>query len=96
MVILEIKKFDGITYSCFDKKNNKIYHMIFEFYFMNAPIVGDKISLSENLLDEKYEGYCQPYAFKPAKNSEYSEKEKVDFAMLENKNGRTLLRRIYG
>ncbi len=96
MVVLEIKSYDGLTYCCYDRKNKKNYDLIFEFYFMDAPVVGDKISLSENLLDEKYEGYCQPYAFKPVKNGEYNEKEKVDFAMLETKKGRTLLRRIYG
>lgn len=96
MIVLEIKNYDGLTYSCYDKKNNKNYDLILEFYSMNNPVVGDKISLSKNLLDVNYEGYCQPYAFRPVKNSEYNEKEKVDFAMLENKDGRILLRRIYG
>ena len=71
----------------------------FEFLGVNKPIVGDKILINEDLLDEKSSTYTQPYTFKridnvdPHKVKDLNNKDYIVISLNENIY---VLKRIYG
>lgn len=78
------------------KSEGEIYRLILEFYNMKNPSLGDEILISKKLLDEKWKGYTQPYAFE--KISEYRDTKELneEFLVLENCDQKILAKRIYG
>lgn len=92
---LEIIKVENSVFTLKDVIE-ETYNLLIEFYGINKPVVGDKITLDERLLDDEYEGYCQPYAFKLVDRNAFDEEVQQDFIGLENKEGYFILRRIYG
>ena len=92
---LEIIKVENSVFT-FKDIIDETYDLLLEFYGISKPVVGNKITLDERLLDESYEGFCQPYAFKLVSLTEYDSKNPQDFALLDGKSGKFTLRRVYG
>ncbi|MBR4418408.1 MAG: hypothetical protein IKT33_00190 [Clostridia bacterium] len=62
MIVCDIVKV--LEYNNYEiKSGNKSYHVMFEFYNVKKPDVGDRILIHEKLLDINWSGYTQPYAF---------------------------------
>ncbi len=97
--MLEItKKSKFGAYFLKDTKTKKEYELIFQFFGIE-PQIGDKLLIFEELLNKKYEGFCQPYAFEACKNTLedfFKSENEEDFAVLSHNGKKTLLKRIYG
>ena len=97
MISLKIIGIEQNKYLLIDEKNNKIYDLFLEFYGLEAPIINDQISIDERLLNKKWEGYTQPYAFELVKSEkEYDKENNIDYMVLTTKQKQLVLRRIYG
>ena len=97
MVTLRVLNKKQNKYLLVDEKHNVVHDLFFEFHGIEMPNVGDTIELDERLLDKTFEGFAQPYAFEPVKHkSEYDERNKIDYAILNILGKDVLLRRIYG
>lgn len=97
MIELDIVKYKNGVFSLYDKKNDRHYDLFLEFYGIDYPKTGDKISLPSELLNPAFEGFCQPYAFEVVQNkNEYDKQKKTEFATLLTNDKKYLLRRIYG
>lgn len=99
MISLIVKDIDEYNNCILQSKNLNIFQLKFELYDCPNLSVGDKILISKELLDEKSEKYCRPYAFK--KTSDYSDQEIKDLKnsdyMVAQIGGQTIsLKRIYG
>lgn len=73
--------------------------LIFEFYDVQKPNVGDKILIHEDLLNKSSKEFSQPYAF--TINKEFSARKINDlnnkeFIVLRLNNKNYVLKRIYG
>ena len=97
MVTLKILGKKQNKYLLIDEKQNQMHSLFFEFYGIEMPNINDTIELDERLLSRTFEGFAQPYAFEAVQHqSEYDEKNKIDFAILNIDGKDVLLRRIYG
>ena len=98
MIIGKVKK--ALNYNeyviVFDGKD---YNMVFEILGTDGLQEGDKILLHEKLLDRKWAGYTQPYAFAVAKGSDaelVKMKNDAEFIAIKHKDENIVLKRIYG
>ncbi len=92
--ILEIGKYN--SYVLEEIHSKKRYNLILEFYGIKNPEVGDSIIINSKLLDPKFEGYCQPYAFESCKKSLSEFGEETEYIVLHSKNEDIVLQRVYG
>lgn len=75
------------------KSEEKSFLLVLELYGVNKPKAGDKLTISEKLIDETWEGYTQPYAFELTESKQLEEQE---FILLQTANKNYFLKRIYG
>ena len=81
------------------KTENQEHELVFEFYGINKPKVGDKILIHEDLLNKTLDIYTQPYAFelqKGIKASIFKEKNDADYITLKLTGKNYVLKRVYG
>ena len=88
---------ENYKYVLIDEEKNEMFDLFLEFYGIDKLKVNDTITFDEKLLNKKWEGYAQPYAFKLVKNQkDYDESKKIEFAVLTLEGKDFLVRRIYG
>ena len=99
MILLEVMfERDGV-YEL--RPQHKFYtkELMIEFFDIEKPKVGSYILMNKKLLDEKYEGYCQPYCFEFY--MEYEDKnvlpvDNPEYIVIFNKNKNIIMQRVYG
>lgn len=97
MITLVIESESNGIYVLTDQESGKTYRLMFQFFGIDAPKPNDQLSLSDKLLDEKYEGFCQPYAFGVADKKELATcQDKTNYAVLKTEKKIIVLRRLYG
>ena len=99
MVKLKINNISNYDYELEDTKENK-YTLNIEFLDIEEkPKVGDYISISEELLNPRYEEYSTNYTF-GSMDSEYGKDNlsplDIDVIKLEIDKKEILLKRLYG
>ena len=63
---LEVLKVEGNNYTLKNEKDNKTYNFVLTFFDVDGGVVvGDVISVHQELLDPKYEEYSTEYYFGP-------------------------------
>ena len=97
MITLKFVNKNGNEYTLLDENNNQSYKLFFEFYGVKFPNINDYISFDEDLLDIRYEGFAQPYAFeKITEQDKYEKRYDKDYAILTLHGKKIGLKRIYG
>ncbi len=100
MIKLRVKEINAKNeYLLENEKDGKQYRLCICFYSKNSPVVDDEIIISKNLLNKKYEGYCQPYFFgeledKTGRDSNILQDDELISWQHDGK--KNLLKRIYG
>ena len=79
-----------------NENDNKMYSLMLEFYKMKSPKINDYLTIDERLLNPKYEGFTQPYAFTTMAKNEVKKIAKIDVVLLSSSNSDIILKRIYG
>ena len=78
---------------------NKEYKLIFDFYGVEKPNIGDEILIHETLLDKTSKNYTQPYFFEVIEDFDVKLLEKTEYSSyiaLRIKNKIYTLKRVYG
>ena len=99
MIRLKVEKINNCLYDLKDERENK-YELNLEFLDMEKNLnEGDYISISAELLNEKYEGYSTFYTF-GSMDSQYGKKNisffDIDVIKLETDSKEIYLKRLYG
>lgn len=100
MVRLEIISEDKGLYELKKaKRPSPVYELLIEFYGIEKPSVGSIILMDERLLDEKYEGFSQPYSFEyymEYVDDKAAPIEGTEHIVLFDNNKSIIMERIYG
>ena len=97
MVKLKIMGFrNNGKYILMDEQNEQLYELFLEFHGIKKPNIADCITLDEKLLNPKFEGFAQPYAWTLLQKTELKSAQKIDCAVLTYHGKDFLLKRIYG
>ena len=98
MKSLRIEKINAYgEYILIEDETKKIFSLILEFYSNFSPKVDDVIVINEKLLDRKFEGFCQPYAFKDSNKKVKDFGEELEHILIHTKDNKNfVLERIYG
>ena len=94
--IIEVNNYD---YTLKDKEGN-LYELNIEFQGLKEmPQVNDIIYISEKLLDKKYKEYSNTYTYgniDDKSGRDISKENEIDLIVLETKNQKIYLKRLYG
>lgn len=89
-----------LEHNCYVLKNEKRkIELIIEFYKLPQVSVGDKIMISEKLLNPKSQLWVQPYAFKLTTEktpNEIKELDSIEYAVVGIQKKLYPLKRVYG
>lgn len=80
----------------FEKENKEQFSLQIELYGTPKLKIGDVINVCDDLLDKSSANFVQPYAFEKSDITEFSALPKHEKMIVETKDGKTLLKRIYG
>ena len=99
MILLKIENINKNLYTLKDEEDIT-YELVLKFLDLNVtPVVGDSISISEELLREDYEGYSTFYTF-GSLDSTYGKANisltDIDVIKLNVGNKTIFLKRLYG
>ncbi len=94
LTIQEIKEFG--EYILLDELTEEVYFLCLEFDKI-VPEIGDKLIISNNLLNRFSPLFAQPYAFEIIGENNISEKIKIDDrACLIKDDNKIFMKRVYG
>ena len=98
MIVCMFKQIlENNNYIIADSQNN--YEVMFEFYGVNKPQIGDKILIHKGLLDQESPNYTQPYAFKLIQEfdlNKIKQKNDAEYIVLQTNKNSFVLKRVYG
>lgn len=91
--VVQLKPYN--QYVLLDEASQKTFSLVLEFYGVRSPQINDILVLNEKLLDQNFEGYCEPYAFAPLEDGDKI-RDKSELSGLICSGEKYILKRIYG
>lgn len=99
MVALKVKSKNRAMYNLENDETKENFRLLFEFYGVEEPTVGDYIIMHKRLLDRTSEEFAQPYAFEQCADKSFDDVKKLndtEYAIIVSGNKKIVLKRIYG
>ncbi len=91
--VVQLKPYN--QYVLLDEASQKTFSLVLEFYGVKSPQINDFLVLNEKLLDQNFEGYCEPYAFTPLEDSDEI-RDESELSGLICSGEKYVLKRVYG
>lgn len=96
MAKLKVLRLNSNCLYVFENEDKKQISLQLELYGISKLNKDDVVNICDKLLDKKSDDFVQPYAFEKCDLADFSKLDKNEKMIVERKDEKVLLKRIYG